>query len=63
MKQLTWLDVHKTKISDSCLGHLQGLPKLRYLQLQATRVSKEGLRQIQAALPQCEVIPPWHTAG
>lgn len=63
LKQLTWLDVHKTNVSDSCLHHLQRLLNLRYLQLQETHVSRTGLRQIQAALPRCEIIPPWHTAG
>jgi len=63
LKQLVWLDIHKTNITDSCLHHLMGLPKLRYLQLQATRVSKTGFQQIEAALPECETIPPWHGGG
>ncbi|MHC4401607.1 MAG: hypothetical protein ACYTG0_18200 [Planctomycetota bacterium] len=46
-EQLTWLDV----------------PNLRYLQLQETRVSRTGWRQIRAALPGCEMIPPRHDAG
>ncbi|MBC8875649.1 MAG: hypothetical protein H8E44_39995 [Planctomycetes bacterium] len=63
MTRLERLDIHKTKVSDASITYLMGLTKLRYLQLQGTKVTDNGLLQLKAALPKCEIIPPDHPAG
>lgn len=53
---MTTLDLSRTKISDAGLVHLKGLTSLTYLNLSATEVTKEGVEELKAALPNCQIF-------
>ncbi len=55
LTQLKKLNLDNTPVTDAGLKHLKGLKNLKKLRL-GIYVSIEGVEQIQAALPQCEVI-------
>ena len=42
--------------TDDTLKHLHGLPHLKRVTLKMTRVSDEGVKKLQQALPNCEVV-------
>jgi hypothetical protein len=51
------------KVTDACLVHLSELKNLRILFLDGTMVTEKGERELQKALPNCEVhliprLPP-----
>ncbi|MEX2561377.1 MAG: hypothetical protein WD403_15750, partial [Pirellulales bacterium] len=52
---LTMLDLSNTQIDDADLGHLHQLKGLQQLNLQLTRVTADGVRQLEKALPRCRV--------
>ena len=51
--QMLYLD--RTAVTDAGLAHLRSLPKLRVLWVKDTRISDEGIRKLQQALPDCEI--------
>lgn len=51
LAELRTLDLSGAPISDGGLQHLQGLKNLRYINLTNTRVTGDGVRELQRALP------------
>ncbi len=60
LTRLQYLFLTKNNVTDAGLVHLRGLSKLRYLNLENTNVTDAGVRQLQKALPNCE-ISFWHS--
>ncbi len=56
LENLEYLNVYGTDISDAGLEHLKGLKKLRKLYVWQTKVTSGGVADLQAALPELEVI-------
>ena len=56
LKNLAWLDLSYTQIGDPQLGQLEKLSQLKAVGLYGTRVSPDGIRRVQAALPDCTVL-------
>jgi hypothetical protein len=54
------LEVSDTNISDEGLQHLRELNSLRFIYLDGTKVTKKGVEELRAALPDCCVVmcPP-----
>ncbi len=52
---LEGLGIHCTDVSDAGLTHLQGLTRLKHLDLTDTQVTPEGVKKLQEALPNCEI--------
>ena len=47
---------HMRAITDAGLTWLYGLSNLEMISLEGTSVSKEGIANLQAALPRCQII-------
>ena len=56
LANLAWLDLSYTQIGDLELVQLEKLSQLKAVGLYGTRVSPDGIRRIQAALPHCTVL-------
>ncbi len=56
LANLAWLDLSYTQIGDPELKQLEKLSQLKAVGLYGTRVSPDGIRRIQAALPDCTVL-------
>ena len=56
LANLAWLDLSYTQIGDPELKQLEKLSQLKAVGLYGTRVSPDGIRKIQAALPHCTVL-------
>jgi len=51
-----WLGlVNNRDITDAQLRHLKGLAQLRWLELLAPRVTDEAVKELQEALPHCQI--------
>jgi hypothetical protein len=59
LTQLKWLDLDYTHVTDQGLAHLKGLPNLNTLWLNGTQVTHKGVSELQQALPNCHIIPPF----
>ncbi len=58
--QLKNLSLDGTRITDAGLKHLENQTWLRFLSLWSTRVTKEGVAKLEAALPSCDIKhEPW----
>ena len=56
MNKMTWLVLNHTEVSDAGLIHLQGLTRpLVRIDLFGTKVSREGVDTLQAALPRATI--------
>jgi len=55
LENLERLYLRQTGVSDAGLVHLFGLKKLRRINLYRTHVTEAGMKQLQQALPECEV--------
>jgi len=55
LTNLESLDLWGTQISDAGLTHLKRLNKLHTLTLMDTQVTEEGVKELQEALPNCEI--------
>jgi hypothetical protein len=55
LNNLTNLSLTVTKVTDAGLVHLKGLTKLEMLDLDATKVTDAGVKELQQALPKCQV--------
>ena len=55
LKNLTYLNLHHTNISDVGLEKLHDLQHLRHLYLWGTQVSDAGVQRLQAARPDLEI--------
>ena len=49
------LELSDTDISDAGLEHLRALKGLKDVYLDGTKVTQKGVKQLQAALPNCGV--------
>jgi hypothetical protein len=54
-QDLESLSLSGTKITDAGLDHLAKLPKLKELWLRNTAITDAGYKQLQAALPNCQI--------
>jgi hypothetical protein len=52
MTTATWF-LSGSQLTDSGLEHLKGLPQLRVLWLHNTKLSDDGVKELQQALPKC----------
>ena len=50
-----WLYLNGTNVTDAGLEHLTGLSNLEALDLTGTRVTAEGVKKLQQALPNCKI--------
>ena len=50
------VDLTDTAITDRGLATLSRMSSLKYIHIEGTRVSLAGVRRLQAALPECEVV-------
>ena len=55
LTNLRWLDLGDTNVTDAGLVHLKGLTKLERLDLWSTKVSATGFKELQKALPNCQI--------
>jgi len=56
LTNLTDLNISYTPVTDAGLEHLKGLAKLEKLNLTDTQVTPEGVKNIQRALPECDIV-------
>jgi len=42
-------------VGDEMLAHVQGLTNLEYLDLTSTQVTSQGIKELQEALPNCDI--------
>jgi len=56
LTSLQELNLHNTQVTDAGLEYLKGLAVLQFLYLSKTRVTTAGVKDLQAALPKCEII-------
>ena len=49
-------DLSNTDFSDSELRHLEGMTKLVRVDFSGSKVTKEGVKRFQEAMPDCEVL-------
>jgi hypothetical protein len=59
LKQLKWLDLSDTKVTDAGLGELAALKQLQWLELSETITTDTGLKELQKALPRCRISKQW----
>lgn len=52
---LRWLSLARTAVGDDGLAALRNLHSLRSLSLNGTRVTDAGVKELQRALPKCEI--------
>jgi hypothetical protein len=55
LRELRWLSLQGSKVTDQGLLQLTGLSKLERLDLEGSRVTRNGVRRIKAALPKVRV--------
>ena len=55
MTQLEDLELSDTQVTDAGLTHLKGLSRLTYLNLKGTKVTIQGIKELQEALPNCDI--------
>ena len=55
LANLQRLDLRGSHVTDSGLQHLEGLASLHALYLNNTKVTAEGVKRLQQALPDCEI--------
>ncbi|MBC8876727.1 MAG: hypothetical protein H8E44_45440 [Planctomycetes bacterium] len=60
MTDLKALGLARTNVTDAGLEKLKRLTKLTHLDLSATQVTNEGIKELQEALPNCKIhwTPP-----
>ena len=55
LPRLARLNLNNSDITDSQLRYLKGLAQLRLLELEAPRVTDEAVKELQQALPNCQI--------
>lgn len=56
LSNLETLILDDTNVSDAGVIHLKGLTNLKTLQIRDSSLSKGGVKELQAALPKCEIF-------
>jgi len=56
LKEVKGLDLHNTRISDNELICLGGFRELEYLNVEDTNVTDAGVKDLQKALPNCDIV-------
>lgn len=56
LKILDNVDLTNTGVSDTGLDVLATIRTLEFIHIEGTKVSAEGVRKLQAALPECSVV-------
>jgi serine/threonine protein kinase len=56
LRNLSTLDMRRTPIDDSAVSHVKQLRSLRFLSLQATKVTSTGVAELHKALPECIIF-------
>ena len=56
MRNVRFLDLEYSPITDECLEYLYGLDRLEILNVHNTAVTSTGIAKLKEALPNCEVI-------
>jgi hypothetical protein len=56
LSTLELLTINCREVTDLGLPHLQGLTSLKRLELTGTQVTPEGVKKLQEALPECEIV-------
>ena len=56
LEKVTFLNLHRTQITDASLKEVAKLQKLERLELQATKVTDAGVAELKKALPNCEIF-------
>ena len=54
LNHLDWLKVDLANVTDASLDHLMGL-NTRWLFLRYTKVTDDGVKKLQQALPNCKI--------
>jgi hypothetical protein len=57
LRQLTWLDLTHSRVTDACVRHFTGLMWLEQLRLADTGVTEARADLLRQALPYCDVSP------
>jgi hypothetical protein len=55
LNELQTLALVKTQIADAGLGQLKGFTQLQWLYLNGTKVTDQGVKKLQHALPNCKI--------
>jgi Leucine rich repeat len=56
LTQLYFLDLRNTQVTDAGLANLKGLTHLKQVNLRGVRVTDAGVKDLQKALPNCEIL-------
>jgi Leucine-rich repeat (LRR) protein len=56
LTQLDFLDLGNTQVTDAGLANLKGLTRLKQVNLSGVRVTDAGIKDLQKALPNCEIL-------
>jgi hypothetical protein len=54
-ESLHMLRIHSASVTDEGLFHLENLPQLKELILSQTKVTPDGVKRLQQALPNCKL--------
>ena len=55
MRNLEYLDLNNTQVTDAGLEHLKGLEKLNWLLLKNTKVTDAGVNDLKHSLPNVDI--------
>ena len=58
LEKVTFLNLHRTQITDASLKEVAKLQKLEWLYLSATQITEEGKAELKKALPKCFISGP-----
>ena len=59
LKNLTYLNLYGTEVSDAGIKHLRGLKKIEKLFVWQTKVTQAGVDRLVKALPNLDVTMGW----
>ena len=59
LKNLAYLNLYATAVTDAGLDSLKSLTNLRHLYLWQTKVTEAGVKKLKAAMPNLEIVAGW----